>query len=93
MDKTGQSPNLVAATIECFRCGGNDYANKFNFKERTCHACGKKGHLARVCQSSKSASASTQTQSDGGRKNHKPPSKHPPHKYTKRHQTDPLHLL
>ena len=23
IDKTGQSPNLVAATIECFRCGGN----------------------------------------------------------------------
>ena len=31
MDKTGQSPTTVAATIECFRCGGNHYANKCNF--------------------------------------------------------------
>ena len=23
MDKTGRSPTTVAATIECFRCGGN----------------------------------------------------------------------
>ena len=75
MDKTDWSPTTVAATIKCFRCGGNPYANKCNFQERTCHAYGKKGHLARVCQSSKRVLASTQTQQDGRRKNHKPPSK------------------
>ena len=79
MDKTGRSPTTVAATFECFRCGGNHYANKCNFQDRTCHACGKKGHLARVCRSSKRALASTQ---DGRRKNYKPPSKDPPCKHT-----------
>ena len=37
--------------IECFRCGGNHYANKCSFKESTCYVCEKKGHLARVCRS------------------------------------------
>ena len=39
--------------IECYRCGGNHYATKCRFINVDCRACGKKGHLARVCRTSK----------------------------------------
>ena len=41
------------STVECYRCGRNHYATKCSFKEHTCHACKKKGHLARMCCSCK----------------------------------------
>ena len=66
-DKTGRSTTRVAATIECFICHENNYVNKCNFEEKTCHTSGNKGHSARVCQSSKRAPTSTQTQQDGRR--------------------------
>ncbi|XP_061883310.1 uncharacterized protein K02A2.6-like isoform X1 [Entelurus aequoreus] len=39
--------------VECFRCGGGHYANDCKFKDVVCHACNKKGHLAKKCRSSK----------------------------------------
>ncbi len=36
----------------CFRCGGGHVGSECRFRETVCHACGKKGHLARVCRSS-----------------------------------------
>ena len=53
LDKIGRSPTMVAATIKCFRYGGNHYANKCNFQERTCIACGKKGHLAECAETAR----------------------------------------
>ena len=34
----------------CHRCGLTNYkANKWKFKEATCHAYGNKGHIKRAC--------------------------------------------
>src|SRR4029434_233166 len=40
-----------ARRVECFRCGGAHYANDCKFQEAVCHACNKKGHLAKKCRS------------------------------------------
>ena len=41
----------------CYRSGKPDHtAMLCSFKEATCHNCGKKGHLARVCRGSKKPS-------------------------------------
>ena len=38
----------------CYRCGrSNHTSDECRFKDATCHACEKKGHLASVCQSRK----------------------------------------
>ena len=42
-----------AKKVECFRCGGAHYANDCKFKDTVCHACNKKGHLAKMCRSVK----------------------------------------
>ena len=36
--------------INCYRCGGKHYPKSCHFKDARCHACGKLGHLSRVCQ-------------------------------------------
>ena len=35
----------------CYRCGGKHQATNCPFKEAECYACGKKGHIAKVCRS------------------------------------------
>ena len=35
----------------CYRCGGNHTANKCSFLSAECRACGKLGHIAKVCRS------------------------------------------
>ncbi|KAM3602656.1 uncharacterized protein V6R79_008254 [Siganus canaliculatus] len=42
-----------AKRVECFRCGGAHYANDCKFKDAICHACSKKGHLAKKCRQEK----------------------------------------
>ena len=38
----------------CYRCGKTNHkADRCKFKEATCHGCGKKGHIKRVCRSRK----------------------------------------
>ena len=39
--------------INCYRCGGNHYPKSCHFKDAKCYACGKLGHLSRVCQDKK----------------------------------------
>ena len=34
----------------CYRCGGKHSPDSCYFKEAECHACHKKGHIARVCK-------------------------------------------
>ncbi len=33
------------------RCGGQHMAQTCKFREVTCHTCGERGHIARVCRS------------------------------------------
>ncbi|KAL9978544.1 hypothetical protein ACROYT_G016071 [Oculina patagonica] len=39
--------------VNCYRCGGNHYPKSCHFKDAKCYACGKLGHLSRVCQNKK----------------------------------------
>ena len=41
------------STADCYRCSRKHHATKCSFKEYMCHACKKKGHLARMCHSRK----------------------------------------
>ena len=40
----------------CYRCGGKHSQSTCHFKSETCHFCGKKGHIAKVCNSKKAQS-------------------------------------
>ena len=35
----------------CYRCGGKHWSSDCRFRDAECRACGKKGHIARVCRS------------------------------------------
>ncbi|XP_062400896.1 uncharacterized protein K02A2.6-like [Sardina pilchardus] len=41
-----------ATPFTCYRCGGEHMAKDCRFIHEKCHACGKKGHVKRVCKSS-----------------------------------------
>ena len=50
---------------KCYRCGGKHLAPQCRFKSEQCHSCGKRGHIAKVCQSrpqSKKAQATRNSQ-------------------------------
>ena len=56
--KASSSPKSSKDTAAvCYRCGGKHLANHCPFKEAECHACGKKGHIAKVCKSKKAGSS------------------------------------
>ena len=38
---------------ECYRCGAKHNPDQCRFKSEKCHACGKQGHIAKVCRSKK----------------------------------------
>ena len=38
---------------ECYRCGAKHNPDQHRFKSEKCHACGKQGHIAKVCRSKK----------------------------------------
>ena len=40
----------LGGVIECYRCGGHHLTSVCQFKNSDCNACGKKGHIARVCR-------------------------------------------
>ena len=45
---------IPVKTNPCYRCGqANHKVNNCRFKEATCHACGNKGHLKKVCRTGK----------------------------------------
>ena len=38
---------------ECYRCGAKHNPDRCRFKLENCHACGKQGHIAKLCRSRK----------------------------------------
>ena len=38
---------------DCYRCGAKHNPDQCRFKSEKCHACGKQGHISRVCRSKK----------------------------------------
>ena len=40
-----------ASPVVCYRRGGPHLASRCRFSQTVCHACKKRGHLARVCRS------------------------------------------
>lgn len=36
---------------DCYRCGGQHHSQSCRFKEATCYACNKIGHISKVCRS------------------------------------------
>ena len=47
------------AELKCYRCGGNHLPGNCYFKDAKCYACGKVGHLSRVCQGKKKGRKTT----------------------------------
>ena len=47
-----QSPNLVKKIPQCLSCGKNNHARSNCFyRDATCNACHKNGHISKVCKS------------------------------------------
>ena len=46
-----KSTKPQGSPIVCYRCGGAHLATACRFISTVCHACKKRGHLARVCRS------------------------------------------
>ncbi|XP_064470186.1 uncharacterized protein K02A2.6-like [Ornithodoros turicata] len=49
----GTAANFVknkSTGITCYRCGEKHLATQCRHRNTVCHSCGKKGHLAKVCQ-------------------------------------------
>ena len=44
---------LEGSPCTCHRCGGNHQLNVCRFRFLNCQACGKKGHIAKVCRCSR----------------------------------------
>ena len=56
----------LVGDVEYYKCGGHHFASTCQFKNSDCNACGKKGHIARVCRSrGKSLVKSRQTEQPG----------------------------
>ena len=45
----------------CYRCGGKHLTTKCHFISEEYHSCGKQGHLAKVCRSTKSKKSESST--------------------------------
>ena len=54
LQKSQQAQAQVPQGRECYQCGSADHvASRRRFASFVCHMCHEKGHLARVCRSSK----------------------------------------
>ncbi|XP_053699483.1 uncharacterized protein K02A2.6-like [Sabethes cyaneus] len=57
--RTQAHPNIAGESRPCNGCGGQHLRNQCRFRNVWCNACGKKGHIAKVCRSEKSQNSST----------------------------------
>lgn len=48
------SEHPTAPRGPCYSCGGDHYRRQCKFKSAVCHACGKSGHISKVCHSTRS---------------------------------------
>ena len=72
----------------CYRCGGTDHqASLCRFREVECNKCHKKGHLARVCRSSRPANGPTPARVKAQRFSHHP------HRSQQSGNTQPTHTI
>lgn len=55
-----RGPNEPKAMGSCNGCGGQHNRNKCRFRDAVCNACGKKGHLARVCRTTESSTENSE---------------------------------
>ena len=52
VQKLQDQPGVSKKTMrQCYRCGGAHDQAQCRFLNAECHACGKKGHISRVCRS------------------------------------------
>ena len=61
--------NLTQPSTVCYRCRGAHPQAECRFKDAVCQACSKKGHIVRVCQSSRKPSSIT-NRSKGSKPTH-----------------------
>ena len=59
MNSSTQMAHNSAPLKPCFRCGGEHSPADCRFKDAECRACGKKGHIQKVCRSKKTTCAPT----------------------------------
>ncbi|XP_053699416.1 zinc finger protein 271-like [Sabethes cyaneus] len=57
--RTQVNPYIAGESRPCNGCGGQHLINQCRFHNVWCNACGKKGHIAKVCRSEKSQNSST----------------------------------
>ena len=50
---TSKSTDKSSKVKECYRCGAKHNPDQCHLKSEKCYACGKRGHIARVCRSKK----------------------------------------
>ena len=48
---SGMSQSSNRSAVSCFRCGGRHLGSSCRCKDWVCRACGKLGHIAKVCKS------------------------------------------
>ena len=54
--KSPRNANGKDSRSNCYRCGGKHSATVCKFKAEKCHACGKLGHIAKLCRARMSSS-------------------------------------
>ncbi|XP_037572422.1 uncharacterized protein LOC119454605 [Dermacentor silvarum] len=57
--KSGHGPGSSTESTQCGRFGSNDASEVCRHKKATCHKCGSKGPLARMCSSGRGNSSGT----------------------------------
>ncbi|KAK8766630.1 hypothetical protein V5799_006589 [Amblyomma americanum] len=57
--KSGRGHGSMTESTQCGRCGSNHGSEVCRHKKATCHKCGMKGHLARMCSSGRTNRSGT----------------------------------